>query len=157
MNKIQTLSLTALRLTIGWMFFYAGITKVLNPEWSAAGYLNSAKAFAGFYGWLASPNILPIANFANEWGLTLLGIALILGVGVRLAAYLGAMMMVLYWLPLGLPHPNEHAYIVDEHLIYASALVVLAAFRAGHIFGLEKWCAGLPICSRFPKLRRLLG
>jgi len=157
MNKSEKFSLVAVRLTLGWMFFYAGITKVLDPNWSAAGYLNSAKAFAGFYSWLASPSILPLTNFVNEWGLTLLGVALILGIGVRLASYLGAGMMILYWLPLGFPYPNEHAYIVDEHLIYAAALLVLAAMRAGRTFGLENWCSGLPICSRYPTLRRLLG
>jgi thiosulfate dehydrogenase [quinone] large subunit len=157
MNKFQKLSLVALRVVLGWMFFYAGITKVLDPEWSAAGYLNGAKAFVGFYGWLASPGVLPITNFVNEWGLTLLGASLILGVGVRLASYLGAAMMVLYWLPLGLPYPNEHAYIVDEHIIYAATLLVLASLRAGRVFGLENWCSRLPICSRYPKLRSLLG
>lgn len=157
MNRFQKLTLIALRLTLGWLFFYAGITKVLESSWSAAEYLNNAKAFTGFYGWLASPGILPVTSFVNEWGLTLLGVSLILGVGVRLASYLGAAMMILYWLPLGLPHPNEHAYVVDDHVIYAAGLLVLAAMRAGRTFGLENWCSRLPICSRYPKLRRLVG
>ena len=130
-----------LRVSMGWMFFYAGITKVLDPAWSASGYLNSAKTFAGFYHWLASPGMLPLTNLVNEWGLTLLGIALILGLGVRLSGVLAALLMLLYYLPiLDFPYPNAHAYIVDEHIVYIFAFLLLAALHAGRTWGLDaKW------------------
>lgn len=140
------------------MMFYAGITKVLDPSWSAAGYLKGAKTLTGFYQWLVSPAILPLTNFVNEWGLTLLGVSLILGVGVRLSSILGAVLMLLYFFPiLDFPYPNPHSYIVDEHIIYALVLILLASVRAGRVWGLENWCANLPICSKFPKLRVWLG
>lgn len=158
MTKFQKISVFLLRITMGWMFFYAGITKVLNPEWSAAGYLNGAKTFPEFYGWLASPSLLPIVNFLNEWGLTLLGISLILGVVVRLSASLGSVLMFLYYLAaLDFPYPNTHSFIVDEHIIYIAALLTLASLRAGRTWGLENWCSNLPICSKFPVLRKFLG
>lgn len=158
MMQFQKFSLFLLRITLGWMFFYAGITKVLNPAWSAAGYLTGAKTFVGFYQWLASPGILPITNFLNEWGLTLIGIALILGIAVRFYSFFGALLMLLYYFPiLQFPYPNPHSYIVDEHIIYTAAFLALAAVRAGRVWGLENWCANLPICSRFPRLRNWLG
>ena len=158
MTQTQKLSLLFLRVVLGWMYFYAGITKVINPEWSAAGYLKGAKNFVGFYQWIASPAMLPITNFVNEWGLTLLGISLILGIGVRLSSVLGAVLMALYYLViLDFPYPNAHAYIVDEHIIYIGALLVLATYRAGRVWGLENWCSNLPICSRYPKLRKFIG
>lgn len=157
MTKVQQFALVFLRVTLGFMMFYAGITKVLNPEWSAEGYLKSAKAFAGFYAWLASPGILPVVNFINEWGLTLLGVSLILGIAVRLSSKLGALLMLLYYLPLGFPYPNPHAFVVDEHIIYIAALLLLAAMRAGRVYGLENWCASLPICNTFPRLREWIG
>ena len=133
-----------LRISIGWLLFYAGITKVLNPAWSAGGYLQNAKTFSGFYQWLATPEMLPITNFLNEWGLTLLGAALLFGVFVRWAGILGALMMILYYLPvLEFPNVGEHSYIVDEHIIYALALLLLAASETGKIFGLGK---------KFPRL-----
>lgn len=49
MTQFQKISLFLLRISIGWLMFYAGITKVLNPEWSAAGYLKGAKTFVVFY------------------------------------------------------------------------------------------------------------
>lgn len=158
MINSRHLPLFLLRLALGWLFFYSGITKVLNPDWSAAGYLQGAQTFAGFYHWLLQPDILPAINFLNEWGLLLLGIALILGVFVRVAAVLGALLMLLYYFPgLDFPRIGKTGYLVDEHIIYALSLLVLAAFRAGRMWGLEKWCSQLPICSRFPRLRWWLG
>ena len=134
--KTNTVSIF-LRLAFGWLFFYAGFTKVINPEWSAAGFLNNAQTFSSFYGWLASPNILPIVDFLNQWGLTLIGAALILGVFVRLSAYLGALLMILYYFPtLSFPYAGEHSLLVDDHIIYALALLLLASIHTAHHFSI---------------------
>ena len=158
MTQFQKISLFLLRIALGWLMFYAGITKVIDPAWSAGGYLKGAKTFVGFYQWLASPGILPLVNFVNEWGLTLLGLSLILGIFVRLSSILGAVLMLLYYLPiLDFPYPNPHSYLVDEHIVYVFVLLLFAGLRAGRVWGLENWCSNLPICSRFPKLREWLG
>lgn len=151
MTSFQRISLFLLRLGLGWLFFYAGLTKLLNPSWSAAGYLGNAKTFPWLYEWLASPTVLPVTNFLNEWGLTLIGAALILGIAVRFSSILGAVMMFLYYLPtLDFPYPNAHALIVDEHIVYLFAFLVLAGFRAGHVWGLGAWCAKCPWVSKLP-------
>lgn len=157
MAKYQKIFLFLLRILMGWMFFYAGITKILDPKWTAAGYLKGAKVLTGFYYWLAGPNILPAINFVNEWGLTLLGVSLILGVFTRISSILGVLLMILYWVPLGLPHPNPHAYIVDEHIIYAAVLLFFASLESGQILGLGNWCLKLPICAKFPRFCNWLG
>ncbi len=56
MNTPQKFFLFLIRVTTGWMFFYAGITKLLDPQWSAAGYLKGAKAFTWFFQMLLDPN-----------------------------------------------------------------------------------------------------
>ena len=146
------------RIALGWLFFYAGITKVLNPAWSAAGFLKTAKTFPAFYQSLIDPAVLPITNFVNEWGLTLLGISLILGIGVRLSAFLGGVLMLMYYFPgLDFPKIGQNSYLVDEHIIYALVLFYFSATRAGRVIGLEAWCAGLPICRRLPKLHEWFG
>ena len=139
-----------LRVVLGWLYLYAGVTKVINPEWTAGGFLAGAKNFTGFYQWLASPAILPIVDFVNEWGLTLLGVSLILGALVRLSAPLGGLLMLLYYLPIldGFK-PNPHSFIVDEHIIYIAALLLLAALHAGRTFGLD---ARLKNIAAFRKL-----
>ena len=158
MTQFQKISFFLLRVSIGWLMFYAGITKILNPNWSSVGYLQNAKTFVGFYQWLASPGILPVVNFLNEWGLTLLGISLILGIFVRLSSILGIALMILYYLPiLQFPYPSPYSFLIDEHIIYALIFLLFALFRAGRIWGLENWCSNLPICSKFPKLRSCLG
>lgn len=158
MTKFAKTSLFLLRLATGWLMFYAGITKVLNPEWSAAGYLNTAKTFTGFYQWLAQPDIIPAINFINEWGLTLLGVSLILGIFVRLSSVLGAALMLLYYFPaMQFPMIASHSYIVDEHIIYALVLLLLAALRAGRVWGLDAWCIRLPFCARYAQARDMLG
>src|SRR3989344_6316207 len=109
MSKTQKVALVILRVILGWMFFYAGVTKIADPNWSAAGYLTGAKTFTGLYQAMLTPNILPIINFINEWGLTLLGLSLIFGLFVRLSAWLGTLLMTLYYFPiLDFPYPNPH-------------------------------------------------
>lgn len=138
MNKFQKVSLFLLRVSLGWVFFWAGITKVLDPAWSAEGFLRGAKTFPGLFQWFASPGILPFTNIMNEWGLTLLGVSLILGIGIRWSAPLSVILMLLYYFPiLQFPYPNPHSYIVDEHIVYALSLLVLMASNAGRYWGLE--------------------
>ncbi len=125
--KKQSFWLTVTRVVIGWLFLYAGWHKISDSAWSAAGYLNNAKTFAGFYHWLASPSMIGITNFFNEWGLFIIGIMLILGICVRYAAVAGAIMMVLYYFPvLDFPYPNANSFIVDDHIIYAAVLALIA-------------------------------
>lgn len=158
MSKSFKVSLLLLRLALGWLMFYAGITKIMSPDWSAAGYLEHAKTFSGFYGWLASSANIGWVSFINEWGLTLLGVSLILGIGVRLSSILGAVLMLLYYFPvLTFPYIAPHSFIVDDHIIYALVLLIFAAYRAGRVYGLDSWCANLPLCRRYPKLHRLFS
>jgi len=126
------------RVAMGWIMLYAGLTKVFNPNWSAAGYLGNAKTFSRFYEWFLRPEILPFTNFMNEWGLTLLGASLILGVLVKYSGYLGALLMLLYYFPvLDFPKIGANSYIVDEHIIYALVLISFSIYRAGDYWGLD--------------------
>lgn len=160
MTRAQKFFSLLLRLSLGWLFLYAGWTKITNPGWvnGLVGYLQNGKTFPQFYSWLTQPEILPLIKILNEWGLTLLGLSLILGIFVRLSSVLGAVLMLLYYFPvLDFPKVGEHSYIVDEHIVYAAALLLLASLKAGRFFGLDEWCANLPFCSKHPKLRNLLG
>jgi len=154
MKKFADVSLFLLRVSMGWVLFYAGVAKLMNPAWSAKGYLMGAKTFTGFYQWLASDAMLPLTNFLNEWGLTLLGLALILGVCIRLTGALSALLMVLYYFPiLVFPKPNVNSYIIDDHIIYALVCLVLIGFNAGRVWGLESWYEAQPwfkkLCKRW--------
>lgn len=126
-------------MTMGWYMLYAGIPKVLNPEWSAAGYLAGAKNFAGFYNFFLAPGMLPITNFMNAWGITLIGVSLVLGISVRWSSFFGILLMILYYFALPFPKQTLHSYIVDAHFINAVGFMVLGAYNAGRVWGLENW------------------
>jgi len=82
----------------------------------------------------------------------------LLGIFVRLSSKLGAILMLLYYIPiLHFPYVGTHSFLVDEHIIYVFSLLLLGELKAGRYWGLEKWCLALPICSKYPKLRELLG
>lgn len=133
-------ALLLLRLALGWLLLYSGLSNFLNPNFTAKGFLENAQTFSGFYGWLASPNVIGIVDFLNEWGLILIGGSLILGVFVRLSSYLGVVLMLLYYFPtLSFPFIGAYSFLVDEHIIYALAFLVLVSSHIGHhhfsIFG----------------------
>ena len=151
-GKTAGFSLFLLRIAMGWLFLYSGITKLLNPEWSAVGYLTSAKTFPAFYKMLAGPEYLDWINFLNIWGLTIIGAMLILGIGVFLASLGGFALMILYYFPvLEFPYIGAHSYMVDEHIIYALVFLVLILFSAGQYFGIDGffWKSVLPNKKRF--------
>jgi thiosulfate dehydrogenase [quinone] large subunit len=81
----------------------------------------------------------------------LIGTALILGVATRLAAIGGIIWMgVFYTLTAIWPEYNP---FVDEHVVYAIALVVIAMLGAGRYLGLgERW-ENTALVKRFPVLK----
>lgn len=77
-------------------------------------------------------------------GLLGIGVALIAGVALRLAAASGTVMMLLMWAaewPLaahtstGAP-PGSVNPIIDYHIVYVLVMVALAALDAGRAYGL---------------------
>jgi len=128
------------RVAMGWLMFYAGITKILNSGWSAKGYIEGTKTFPSLYGFFLDPNMLPFIDFLNKWGLALIGISLILGAFVRYAAPFGFILMLLYYFPiLNFPYAGAGttSYIVDQHIIYALFFLLLFALDAGKYWGFD--------------------
>ena len=136
-SKLQRYALCILRVLIGWYFLYEGLAKVFTPNWSAYGYLIDSKGiFASFFVRLAeNPALLEAVNFINIWGLTVVGLLLILGLFTNMA-YIGAMIfLLLYYLshpPLLFAEyilPTEGSYLwVDKNLILLVTVAVLMLF-----------------------------
>ena len=113
-----------LRIALGWLYLYAGLTKVFNPSWTSKAYLEGATTMQGLYTWMTAPGMMQVVDFMNTWGLTLLGLSLILGIGMKISTRLGALLMVLYYIPiLKFPMVGSHSFLVDEHVIYALTLL----------------------------------
>ena len=135
-NKITSVSSIMLRLMLGWYMFFAGIEKVMNTEWSASGFLMHAKTFPAFYAWFGSEANAWWINPLNAWGIFLVGVALLLGVGIRFASILGATLMILYYFPHNVFPTVPHGFIVEEHIINAVAFIFIAFYLPAHKFGL---------------------
>ena len=133
------LLLALLRILIGWHFLYEGLTKLMSPGWSAAGYLAySTGPFASLFHWLgANQSAVRVIDQLNMWGLTLVGLGLMLGVLIRPAATGGIALLALYYLtypPLFKPTANAAAegqyLLVNMNLVELFALLVVVAYPA---------------------------
>ena len=147
-SHYQLVSLSLLRILVGWHLLYEGMAKLANSNWTSAAYLLDSKwLFSGLAEWMVTnPGLLSLVDTLNIWGLTLIGLSLMLGLLSRWGSIAGACLLVMYYLfhpPLvGLEYskPPEGSYlIVDKNLVEACALFVLAMFPTSHITGLDRF------------------
>lgn len=145
-SKWQSSLLVTLRFLIGWHLLYEGITKLLNPQWSAYAFLEGSEGIlAGIAGWITSnQGVLSAVDFLNTWGLICIGLGLILGLFTRTAAFAGAFLIGLYYLfnppfiGLGASIPMEGNYlIVNKNLIEAVTLLLIGVSPAARLYGLD--------------------
>lgn len=138
--------LVALRFLIGWHLLYEGIVKLLNPQWSSYVFLQESQGmFAGIADWItANESVLAGVDLANTLGLVAIGLALILGLFTRLAAFAGAALIALYYLfnppfiGIEATIPLEGNYlIVNKNLIEAVTLLLVGVSPAARQFGLD--------------------
>ena len=86
-----------------------------------------------------------MVDYLNQWGLLLIGLALLVGIFVRTGAWAGVILLALYYLAAppfpGLEYgiPAEGSYlIVNKLLIELAALLVLLGFPTADRVGLER-------------------
>ena len=139
--------LAVTRVLLGFVFLWAFLDKLFGLGVStpaARAWLNGGSPTTGFLKGVEGP----FASFFNglsgsvvaDWlfmlGLLGIGVALVFGVAVRLAAWSGALLMVLMW---AASLPLENNPLVDDHIVYASILLVLGAAVGQQKFSLASW------------------
>ena len=143
----QLTALVTLRMLVGWHFLYEGVAKLSNPYWTSAGYLQEAQGwFRGLFQSInANPTVLTAVDYLNQWGLLLIGLALLVGVFTRLAGWGAAILLFLYYVAAppfpGMEYsiPTEGSYlIVNKILIEFAAVLVLLGFPTSHQVGLDR-------------------
>lgn len=95
---------------------------------------------------------LYVSDMMTIAGLTILGAMLILGMGTRFAAVLGAVMLFMFYAAMppwpGVPEiPGpEHSFVVNKNFIEVIALLAIAALPTGRWFGVDgmlaRWFSG---------------
>lgn len=137
--------LSILRIAIGWHFLYEGLTKLVDPAWTAAGYLQSATGpLAGLFQAMGnSEGMLSIVNVVNTWALILIGLGLFLGLFTRIAQLAGIILLFTYYIshPPMFTEPGfarEGAYfIISKDLLEMIALLMLMFFPTGKFLGID--------------------
>lgn len=166
-------TLAAVRIAFGLTFLWAFFDKLLalgfstgkNPETGAVDYfgdgawINGASPTEGFLAFGAEG---PFKEFYNsiagaawaDWlfmlGLLGIGVALTLGIGIRLAAATGALLYVLMW-TVALPPPNNP--VLDDHILGALTLIVLGSTLSGDTWGLGRQWSSTGLVKRNGYLR----
>ncbi|WP_435129978.1 DoxX family membrane protein [Halobaculum sp. D14] len=166
--KVHSLSawfVLALRLMMGYAFAYSGFTKLTAAEpFSAGGYLANVAAtngnpLADLFAWMGStPWFVEFANVAVPWGELLIGLGLLVGLMTRLAAFFGALMMLLFYFG---NWEIEHG-LINGDFAYMLVFLAVAAFAAGRILGLDQYVenyrvGGERLVEKYPALEYVLG
>ena len=142
-NKLKV-SVTLLRILIGWHFLFEGIVKMYNPEWTSFGYLATAQGpFDWFFTMLVGDSTIGWVNTLNIAALLVVGITFILGIFERKGAIVGIGLLALYFLahpPFpGLTQLNVEGnyWLVNKNLIELVACLVIYQLPTGRYFGLD--------------------
>jgi thiosulfate dehydrogenase [quinone] large subunit len=164
--------LATLRLAMGFIFAWAFLDKLFALGFSTgrqeggsidffaegAAWLNGGSPTRGFLSGSRGPLASLWQGIAGDawvnWvfmlALAAIGVALLLGIGLRVAAVGGSVLMLSMWSVAMLPGSNP---VVDSHLIYALVLVLLAIAAAGDTWGLGKRWSRTRLVLRLPWLK----
>lgn len=157
--SVRHRSLAVLRIATGFIFFWAFLDKTVGLGFStpterawinggtpSQGFLMSDAVtgpLKGFFAGLASP-LTDVLFMAGMFGI---GLAVILGVGLRISAIAGSAIMILMYLaewPFAANAASTNP-LVDYHIIYALALIVVAVSAAGDTWGFGTQWKNLPV------------
>jgi len=124
------LFVVGLRVLIGGMILFAGLGKLSEWPFDAAGYLanvDAASPVSGIYAAMAEiPALMEVVNVVVPTTQVLIGVALIAGGFVRLAAFGGTLQMIAFYLG---GWSGDMLALFDSTLIYAAVFLTVAAPR----------------------------
>lgn len=150
-----------LRIAFGLTFLWAFVDKLFGLGYatkSGKGWIDGGDVTAGFLKGAGGPLGSFYHSLAGDWwvsplfmiGLAGIGLALTLGIGLRVAAVAGTLLYLLMWtasMPL-VTNP-----VLDDHILGAITVIVFALVAAGNVWGLGKWWSSLDFVRKYPWLR----
>lgn len=172
-HSVGQIAILVLRFAIGWIFLWPFLDKTFGLGYSTAGaksWINGGSPTKGFLGHVqVGPFQSAFRGMAGngfiDWlfMLTLLGVgvALMLGVVLRIAAISGSILLVLMWAAewpmaqhtsVGDATSSTNPFL-DDHLVFVICLVIIAALGTASARGLGKWWCSRPIVAAHPIMR----
>ena len=165
-------ALAVLRIAFGLTFLWAFLDKTFALGYStgvgqdgsvdrfgAAAWIHGGSPTQGFLAFGAEGPFKDVyhtiagaawADWLFMLGLLGIGLALTFGVGLRIAAITGAALYVLMWTVV---LPPENNPVLDDHILGAITVVVLALTNAGDTWGLGRWWSRTETVEQHPVLR----
>lgn len=171
-QRIGRVALNLLRLALGITFLWAFLDKTFGLGYatpSQRAWINGGSPTEGFLAGVQSGPLqgtfnamagAPVVNGLFMLGLLGIGVALLLGVVLRIAAASGSVLLLMMWFaawppasmaggePTGSNNP-----LVDDHIISALAIIVVGAYAAHSSGYLGRWWATQSLVRRCPWLR----
>lgn len=170
LTNSRALGILAFRLTIGWVFLFAGIEKLFlsghafdagkflqfGTLGTAAGAADGAIVNPTHQLWVdlaGNPAAMNVVNFLVPFGQVAIGVALILGLATRFAGVMGALMMAF----IGIASWDFANGVVNYHVVLVISSLILAVIAAGEVYGVDAVVDESPIIKRAPALRYVFG
>ncbi|MDN3494882.1 DoxX family protein [Planococcus sp. APC 4015] len=151
--------LAVLRLATGFIFLWAFLDKTFGLGFStptdrawinggapSQGFLNS-DAVVGPLKPVFAAIASPTSDVLFMIGMLAIGVAVMLGIGLRVSAVVGTVLMLAMYLaewPFAANAGSTNP-LVDYHIIYALALIVVAVLAAGDTWGIGRQWKALPV------------
>ena len=167
-DKGKPIVMAIARIGMGWLFLWPFLDKAFGLGFTTdkdAAWIRGGHPTEGFLKFGADSDgplhglFDALAGHAwVDWifmiGLLGIGVALILGIGMRIACWSGMLLVFLMWLAvMPMDSGTDHNPFWDDHLQYASFLAVLLFFDAGQYFGLGGWWRSQPFVQKYPWLQ----
>jgi thiosulfate dehydrogenase (quinone) large subunit len=170
-RRWAVIGLVGLRLAIGFEFLWAFFDKLFGLGYStstAHAWINGGSPTKGFLSGAIGPfqGIFtaiagaPVVDWLFMLGLLGVGLALMLGVAVRPAAFFGALMLAFMWLAVWVPSTTAGGQpsgstnpFVDEHIVGIVGLIVVAALAGWGTGFVGRIWSSFPFVKTSPWLR----
>lgn len=162
MNKELKVVLAITRFVLGIQFFWAFIDKLFGLGFATQAENAWIRGGSPTFGFLTKGATGPFSQIYNSIGgkgftdwlfmlaLLFLGVAIILGIGMKIAAISGSVLMFFMW-SAALPKPNNF-FQIDDHVLIILILLILLFTKAGQIAGLGKWWVSTRLVKKAPYL-----
>lgn len=151
------LPLAILRILLGFMFLWAFFDKMFGLGYSTTSQnamMNGGSPTRGFLQYRSETlsalgDFFAVTDVIIMAAFLLLGLALILGIGMKIATIGGTLLLIMMYIGVFPPDTNP---LIDYHIIYIFLLLAIYLANAGDFLGMGKQWKEMEIVKKLPIL-----